>query len=250
MRFLIAFICLMGGTLFAQTTQPANAPAATETKVNAMHGNDKAKALLEKQVMEEAKQKNAEKEKLDKLGISMSDKNVLGGLSVGDMAPKFSGIDQNGKTIDLEELLKEGEVVVIFYRGYWCEICNKHLSTLQTQLSSITDKGATVVAITTESNEYAKKTSDKNELSFSVISDSSLSILSDYKVLYEVSEFYQHAIHRHVKTPISEFNDSEDSFLPIPATYVIDKKGKISWVDYNINYRERASVEEITNALK
>ncbi len=250
MRFVIALICMMGGSLFAQTTQPANAPANTETKVNAMHGNDKAKAVLEKQVMEEAIRKNEEKKKLDKLGISMSEKNQLGGLSVGEEAPNFRGVDQNGNTVDLAELLKEGEVVVIFYRGYWCELCNKHLSNLQSQLSSITDKGAKVVAITTESNEYAKKTSDKNELSFSVISDSSLSILSDYKVLYEVSESYQHIIHRHVKTPINEFNNSEESFLPIPATYVIDKKGKISWVDYNVNYRERASVEEITNALK
>ena len=218
MRFLIAFICLMGGSLFAQTTQPANTPATPETKINALHGNDKAKALLEQKVMKEAMKKNEEKEKLDKLGISMSEKNVLGGLSVGDEAPNFKGIDQNGNNVDLAELLKEGEVVVIFYRGYWCELCNKHLSNLQTQLSSITDKGAKVIAITTESNEYAKKTSEKNQLSFSVISDSDLSILSDYKVLYEVSEFYQHAIHRHVKTPINEFNNSEESFLPIPAT--------------------------------
>ena len=224
MKFIIVFFCLMGGTLFAQTTRPY-----TTTQ---------------------PKPKMTDEQKLEKFGIAQSDKNMLGGLKVGEHAPNFSGLDQNGNTVELNELLKEGEVVVIFYRGYWCGICNRHLSNLEEQLSSITDKGATVIAVTSESNEYAKKTSEKNDLSFSVISDTDNTILSDYKVLYEVSESYQQKIVGFTNNSIKDYNDSDEAILPIPATYIIDQQGNISWKDYNINYSKRASVEDISQALK
>lgn len=251
MRFLIALVCIMGGTLFAQTTQPTSQPTtAPSTQPTSRPMKNKAASKAQKDMSHGVKNDEMNKQKMDKYGIAMSQKNMLGGLQVGDQAPNFSGIDQNGEKVALQELLKEGEVVVIFYRGYWCGICNRHLSEMEQKLSSITNKGAQVIAVTTESNEFVKKTADKNELSFSVISDENNSILSDYKVLYEVSESYQEKIHNYTDSTIKEFNDSDDAILPIPATYIIDQQGNISWMDYNMNYAKRASVEDISNALK
>ena len=40
-----------------------------------------------------------------------------GGLKSGDMAPDFTAKDQDGNTLSLKERLKEGPVVILFYRG-------------------------------------------------------------------------------------------------------------------------------------
>lgn len=40
-------------------------------------------------------------------------------LKVGDAAPTFSLPNQNGVTINPAELLKQGALVVTFYRGVW-----------------------------------------------------------------------------------------------------------------------------------
>ncbi len=72
------------------------------------------------------------------------------GLQVNDKAPEFTAKDQNGKVISLKDELKNGKVVLIFYRGQWCPYCNKQLKGIEDSLSLITSKGATVLAITPE----------------------------------------------------------------------------------------------------
>lgn len=49
-----------------------------------------------------------------------------GGLKVNDKAPDFLAKDQNGKIISLTDELRNGEVVLIFYRGQWCLIATKN----------------------------------------------------------------------------------------------------------------------------
>lgn len=40
-------------------------------------------------------------------------------LGVGDTAPSFSLPDTEGNTVSSDELLREGPLVVTFYRGVW-----------------------------------------------------------------------------------------------------------------------------------
>ena len=80
------------------------------------------------------------------------------GLKVGDAAPMFSGNDQNGQQFSLQSALKKGDVVVMFYRGQWCPYCNKQMSQMNDSLKMITDKGATVIAISPEVQESVQKT--------------------------------------------------------------------------------------------
>ncbi|HEY0731995.1 MAG TPA: peroxiredoxin-like family protein, partial [Chitinophagaceae bacterium] len=80
------------------------------------------------------------------------------GLFINSKAPDFKVKDQEGNEQSLKELRKKGPVVVLFYRGYWCPYCNKELNRFQDSLQFITEKGATLIAITPESPEGIKKT--------------------------------------------------------------------------------------------
>jgi len=186
---------------------------------------------------------------LAEFGIAISANNHLGGLKVGDTAPEFSGKDQNGNAISLSEKLKQGPVVLFFYRGYWCPVCNRYLSKFQEEMSALTAKGASVIAVTPETIENANKTIEKTGLSVPVISDSDLSIMKSYKVAFHVTEDYQGKIRQYLKADIAETNGSDEANLPVPATYIIEKNGKISYAYYNPNYKERASVAEIAQHL-
>src|SRR5690348_16035733 len=64
------------------------------------------------------------------------------GLFINSKAPDFKGTDQNGNTVRLKDLIKKGDVVLVFYRGQWCPFCNRYLSKLQDSLQLILDKGA------------------------------------------------------------------------------------------------------------
>ncbi len=186
---------------------------------------------------------------LTKFGIADSPDNHLGGLKVGDTAPEFSGKDQNGNAISLSEKLKKGPVVLFFYRGYWCPVCNRYLSRFQEKLSILTAKGASVIAVTPETAENANKTIEKTGLSIPVISDSDLSIMNSYQVAFHVTEDYQGKIRQYLKADIAETNGSDEANLPVPATYIIGQDGKITYAFYNPDYKQRASVSEIAQHL-
>ncbi len=48
-------------------------------------------------------------------------------IAIDEKAPLFVAKDHQGKTIVLSELLEKGPVILVFYRGQWCPICNRHL---------------------------------------------------------------------------------------------------------------------------
>jgi peroxiredoxin len=170
------------------------------------------------------------------------------GLKVGDKAPMFIGTDQNGQQFSLQEALKKGNVVLMFYRGQWCPYCNKQMSQMNDSLSSITDKGARVIAVSPEVQDNVKKTIEKTKASFPVISDVKMQIMKDYKVNFSVPQATQDR-YKNFGIDFNIANGENGANLPVPATYVIGTDGTIKYVFFNPDYRKRASVKEIAAYL-
>ena len=170
------------------------------------------------------------------------------GLKVGDKAPAIIGTDQNGKKVSLKNILKNGEAVLIFYRGQWCPYCNKQLSHLNDSLSYITAKGGTIITITPETADNIKKTVTKTKASFSIVEDKGLAIMKDYKVHFAVDE---KTIEKYKGYGIdfAKANGENGANLPVPATYIVGKDGKIKYAFFNAEYSKRASVKDIINNL-
>lgn len=181
----------------------------------------------------------------NKLGMEVKKDQAPTGLKVGDEAPRFSKEDQHGSLLNLDTLLKDGPVVLLFYRGHWCPLCNRYLAKFQEELSALRQKGARIIAVTPQEKIYVDETIEKNELDISVLSDLDLSIINSYDVGFAVTEKYQEKIRKFKNVDIAETRSAEEAVLPVPATYVIGQDGKIKFVHFDINYKSRASVGDI-----
>ena len=171
------------------------------------------------------------------------------GLFINSKAPDFKAKDQNGKEVHLKDLLKNGKVVLIFYRGQWCPYCNKFLKKLEDSLQLIKDKGATIIAITPELPENITKTVEKTSAVYSILYDEGLKIMKAYDVEFEVPENTL-TRYRNAGIKIDENNGTKNgNFLPIPATYIIDKESTITYRFFQADYKKRPSVQEILNNL-
>ncbi|MEO8088338.1 MAG: peroxiredoxin-like family protein [Bacteroidota bacterium] len=170
------------------------------------------------------------------------------GLKTGDVAPDFTSINQFGDIIHLKNELEKGSVVLIFYRGEWCPYCNRQLAQLQDSLPMITAKHATVIAVTPEQRKGVTETIAKTKAMFSILSDDSLKILSAYKVNFKMSAG-KNIIHVANGIDLKERNGSNSDNLPVPAVYIINPEGKITYRFFDTNFRKRASVAEILNNL-
>ncbi len=170
------------------------------------------------------------------------------GLNVNDKAPEFTAKDQNGKVISLKEELKNGKVVLIFYRGQWCPYCNKQLKGIEDSLSLLTSKGATVLAITPEQPASVGKTIEKTKATYSILTDDNLKIMKEYDVAYTVDPATVEK-YKGYGIDFSLANGNNGANLPVPAVYVIDTKGNITYRHFNADYTKRASVQEIADHL-
>lgn len=170
------------------------------------------------------------------------------GLFISSKAPDFKAKDQTGKEVRLKDLLKEGKVVLVFYRGEWCPYCNKILSKFQDSLQMIIDKGATLVAVSPEKSENITKTVDKTKATYSVLHDEGLKIMKAYDVEFEVPE-NTITRYRNSGLDIEKNNGANGKYLPVPAIYIIDKESTVTYRFFEPDYKKRPSVLEILKNL-
>jgi peroxiredoxin len=143
----------------------------------------------------------------------------------------------------LKKLLEKGPMILFFYRGNWCPICNRYLSNYQDSLKVLTDQGFNVVAITPESIENVENTVKLHNLSFTVIYDCQEKIMKDYDLMFNVTKTYQDKVQSGHSVDIAKYNGRDVAHLPVPATYIINKDGFIVAVQFDPDYKNRASVK-------
>lgn len=159
----------------------------------------------------------------------------------------------DGTSVRLHDLLEKGPVVLSFYRGGWCPVCNEQLQSFQEILPNIQDAGAALVAVSPEMPEHAADTALGNELDFYVLSDKNNTVARGYGLIWEVPEDAREGFSNWLKETtgrsLADYNAAEGYELPVPATFVIAPDGAIVYSFIDPDYRKRADNADILDAL-
>jgi len=185
---------------------------------------------------------------IDYESYGMQSDDAPKGLEKGTKAPNVN-FTIDGKNVSLSDLYKDQNVAIIFYRGFWCPHCSKHLSEFATRAKELEEKGVKLIAVTPEGAEGLAKTQDKSKATFSLISDLDGSIQKAFDVDFKVTEGYVGKLNEKLKLSLLENNAAGTAELPVPATYVINKEGTIIFAHFDPDYKKRASVDTILAAL-
>jgi peroxiredoxin len=162
---------------------------------------------------------------------------------VGDT---FPDLELKGKKVS--EYLKEGALVVTFYRGGWCPYCVKQLKNINSSIEKIINK-ANLIAISPEQEKEVQNTKRKNKLKFPIISDNENKIARKLNLTFRVEpEVVKEYKALGIDLKRSQGNDSYE--LPMPATFVIGENRKILYTFADADYTKRASTEDIMQAIK
>ncbi|WP_298146575.1 peroxiredoxin-like family protein [Flavobacterium sp.] len=169
-------------------------------------------------------------------------------LRQGDYSIDFMLKDAAGNTVSLKEKLKQGRVVLTWYRGGWCPYCNLTLRNLQSFIPEFEKRNTKLVALTPELPDHSLTTKEKNELTFDVLTDINNEVARKYGLVFKVSDevnsFYK-KFH-----DLLDFNGGSGDELPLTATYVIEQNGLISYSFVDVDYRKRAEPAEIVAHLQ
>ena len=167
---------------------------------------------------------------------------------IGDKAPDFSLNGTSGHTIALAELLNKGPIVVTFFRGEWCPFCDLELRAYQKDLAKFTAHGASLVAISPQSAGNNASTAKNKSLGFEVLADPGNKVAKAYGIAFSMSAAEQE-LYKDFGTDLPSINGAADWDLPVPATFVIDRAGRIAWAHVDSNYTTRAEPADVLAAL-
>jgi peroxiredoxin Q/BCP len=105
-------------------------------------------------------------------------------LTIGDKAPAFSGIDQYGKEIRLEDY-KGKKVILYFYPKDDTPGCTAEACNLRDNHALLIKKGYAVIGVSADSEQSHKRFSAKYVLPFPLLADKDKKIIRAYGVWKE-----------------------------------------------------------------
>ena len=153
-------------------------------------GNACSKKLVQDSSTTEIKRKES-RLSLNEQGIEYVRQSgiVSKALNVDDSAEYFSLQNALDEEISLKEKLKEGPVILTWYRGGWCPYCNLQLKSLQKNVvPKLKPLNVHMVAISVDTLSKGAETQKSNNLGMRVISDPDANILKSYNVVNQLPE--------------------------------------------------------------
>lgn len=235
LRPLAALIIVtgLGGLAAESTSSDGGLTAALQKKAEASTRSLPAK---KKKIMGDAIEELKEKKIVD------------GVIKIGETLPAFKLSGAVGKAVSSAELLKEGPLVLVFYRGSWCPYCNLNLRYLEKNLARMEKKGAQLVAISPETPDQSLSTKEKNDLKFPVLSDPGNVYARKLGLVFKLPENLV-SVYRGFGIDLKKSNGDESWELPLAATFIVDSKGVIKERFVDEDYKKRMDPEDILKAL-
>ena len=132
-------------------------------------------------------------------------------LSVGDKAPSFKTVDQDGKAVSLGDF-KGQKIVLYFYPKDDTPGCTKEACSFRDGWAQFRKKKVAVLGVSVDDAKSHKKFAEKYSLPFTLLADPEKKIVQDYGVWGQKSMYGR----KYMGTN--------------RVTYLIDEKGKIAAV--------------------
>ena len=167
-----------------------------------------------------------------------------------DRAPNFRLPSAQCESLERDELLGFGPVVILFYRGQWCPYCNLELRAFQHAMPRIRALGARVIAISPQTPDHSLSTAEKNELTFSVLSDVGLNVSRAFGIAFKLPTELVEVYKNQWNTDLVQWNGEGGWSLPIPATYVIDRDANVALAHVDPDYRNRLDPDAVLAVLR
>jgi thioredoxin-dependent peroxiredoxin len=143
-------------------------------------------------------------------------------LKAGDKAPDFSGKDQDGKLVSLQDY-KGKKVILYFYPKDNTPGCTAEACNLRDNKDMLAKEGYEILGVSTDDEASHRDFRTKYSLPFPLIADTDKSINQKYGVWVEKER------------------DGKKFFGTARTTFIIDEKGMITQVIDKVETKDHAS---------
>ena len=169
-------------------------------------------------------------------------------LPPGAIAPAFALSDSHGRSLRNDDMLALGPMVVKFFRGRWCPYCMTELETWRDLYGRLRELGALLVAIGPQTERQSDFMVGHHGLPFPVLSDPGNKMAEQFGLAYTIPEYHR-SYYRSILVNIPFVNGDESWRLPLPATYLIGRDGRVLFAEAHADFRVRPEPEEVLSVV-
>lgn len=170
-------------------------------------------------------------------------------LLPGLNAPKLTLKNQNNNDVDLAKLYADKTTVIVVYRGGWCPYCSRQLAGIKHIEKQIVDYNAQIIAVSPDSpSELAKSKIDSP--TYQLLSDNQLALTQALGLAYYLDDKTAKAYRDRLGVNFVDLQGKNKVALPVPAVFVIDKRGLVQFQYANPNYKVRLDESVLLAAVK
>ena len=162
----------------------------------------------------------------------MKGKNMV--HETGKAAPDFCLPDYDGNQVKLSDYAGKRDLLLMFVRSAWCPSCHIMLRTYQRNMEKFKEKNILLFAIGPDVSEVNRQMAMSMGIDFNVLSDVGQKTAMAYRV----------------HLPSEALGGSMAEGLPLPASFLIDKKGIIRYTSRPDKIGEFFSPETIFPILE
>ena len=166
----------------------------------------------------------------------------------GEVMPPFVLPAKGGRLVALEDLTRAGPVVVSFNRGHWCPFCRIELSALAAAHDDLAALGARVVSIMPDRQHYVGRLPRAVTERILVLSDIDSAYALSLGLTMWLGDGMGELMLRH-GVDLDQIHGSGGWVVPVPATFVVGRDGRVIARLVEHDFRRRMNVEDIRAAL-
>lgn len=168
---------------------------------------------------------------------------------VGAVMPPFALPDDTGRIISLDDLLDVGPLVVVFHRGHWCPYCRVTSAALARAQPEIAAAGGRIVTITPERQAFATRLKVSSGAIWPFLLDLDNGYALSLGLAFWMGEDLS-TLYRDGGEVIPSYQGNAGWMLPIPATFVVARDGRVAARFVDPDYRNRMAIADLVDAVR
>ena len=103
-------------------------------------------------------------------------------LRVGDSAPDFILQDQHGSTVNLDEMVSDGNLILYFYPADFSPVCTAEACAFRDNYEGVANVGAQIVGVSPQGVASHRRFSNSFSIPFPLLSDPRKKVIRAYGV--------------------------------------------------------------------
>lgn len=168
---------------------------------------------------------------------------------LGSTFPDFALPNARGRYRSLAELTREGPIVLSFNRGGWCPYCRTELTSWGEHAEELAGAGGSFVSVAAETGGRAEQlhalVGERAEVLVDVDHGLALTVGLAFRCDEDLQRRYLSC-----GLDLSDLYGSGTWFLPVPATFVVDREQRVRYAFVDADFRNRADPSEVIDTLR